>query len=121
MIKIQKGTKYELTLIATWCGKDLNISIFGGDTPHIGAVALAIGNIEGYNRKYSPTVNVLVVPDHKDDEIARFAAKDLAIYFNNQVIVSAGVHIDNATKEDLVKTMENVTEILQTFKSQCPK
>ncbi len=120
-IILNENTKYELNLVAQWCGKDLNVSIFGGDTPHVGAVALAIANIEGYSRKYSPSVNVLTVVDHKDDEIARFVAKDLAIYFENQVVVSAGVHIDNATKDDLKKIMANVTEILQRFKSKYPK
>ncbi len=120
-ITLNENTKYELTLVAQWCGKDLNVSIFGGDTPHIGAVALAIANIEGYNRKYSPTINVLTVIDHKDDEIARFAAKDLAIYFNCQVVVTAGVHIDDATKDDLTKIMANITEILQSLKAKYPK
>ncbi len=64
---------------------------------------------------------MLTVLDHKDDEIARFAAKELATYFNTQVVVTAGVHIDNATKEDLIITMENVTKILQTLKSDLSK
>lgn len=119
-IKTNEGTKFELTLALQKCGDDFNISIFGGDKPHIGAVALAIANIRGYTRKYSPTVNVLTVIDHKDDEIARFVAKDLAIYFNAQVVVTAGVHIDNASKEDLLETMKNVTEILRMLKESCP-
>ncbi len=121
IIKLEENTKYEITLSAQWCGKDLNVAIFGGETPHIGAVELAIANIEGYNRKYSPTLNVLTVLDHKDDEIARFAAKDLAIYFNTQVVVTAGVHIDNATNEDLIKIMANITEILHCLKLKYPK
>ncbi len=121
IIKREENSKYELTLSALWCGKDLNVAIFGGDTPHIGAVTLAIANIEGYHRKYTPTLNTLTVLDHKDDEIARFVAKDLAIYFNTQVVVTAGVHIDNATIEDLGRVMENVTEILQDLKSKFPK
>ncbi len=120
-VTLNENTKYELVLAAQWCGKDLSVSIFGGETPHIGAVALAVANIDGYSRRYSPTINIITVMDHKDDEIARFVAKDLAIYFDTQVVVSAGVHIDDATKDDLIIIMENVTEILRQFKAEFPK
>ncbi len=121
IINIDSDSKYKITLVCQWCGKDLNVSIFGGDTPHIGAVAMAISNLENYTRKYSPTINVLTVMDHKDDEIAKVVAKDLATHFNCQVVVAAGVHIDNATQGDLLKIMENVKEILQRLKCSYPK
>ncbi len=110
-IKVSENTKYEITLVAQFCGEDLNVSVFGGEKAHIGAVAIAVANIEGYNRKYSPTVSCISVLDHKDEEAARYVAKELATFLNSQVVVTAGIHVDNATLDDIVLIMDNVRDI----------
>ncbi len=115
-IKINENTKHEINLVGQFCGEDLNISIFGGDKGHIGAVALAVASVEGYQRKYSPTVSSLSVLDHKDDEVARFVAKEVASFLNKQVVVAAGIHIDNATLDDLKIVMENVKNVTEKLK-----
>ena len=43
MIKIEKSTEdLKVTFIVVKMGNDMNISILGGDKPHIGAIALAV-------------------------------------------------------------------------------
>lgn len=111
----------KLNIILQFCGDDFNVSVYGGDKAHIGAVALAIANLEGYNRKYSPTINVLTVMDHKDDEVAKLVAEDLAKEFNVQVVVAAGIHINDITKEELKEIMVNITEMLQEVKGEINK
>ncbi len=106
-----ENTEYEITLVAQFCGRDLNISVFGGEKAHIGAVAIAVANLDGYERKYSPTVSCISVLDHKDEEVARYVAKELATFLNNQVVVTAGIHVDNATTDDIKIIMNNVKNI----------
>ncbi len=110
-----ENTKYEITLVAQFCGDDLNISVFGGEKAHIGAVAIAVANIEGYERKYSPTISCISVLDHKDEAVARHVAKELSTYLNSQVVVTAGIHIDNATEDDIKKIMVSITNITETL------
>ncbi len=112
---INENTKYEITLVAQYCGNDLNVSVFGGEKAHIGAVAIAVANIDGYERKYSPTVSCISVLDHKDEEVARLVAKELSLFLNSQVVVTAGIHIDDATLDDIniiKKSVKNITEKL---------
>ncbi len=115
------NTKHEITIVAQFCGADLNVSVFGGDKPHIGAVAIAVANIDGYERKYSPTISCISVLDHKDEEVARYVAKELSKCLNSQVVVTAGIHIDNATSEDISIIMENVGNITEKLTKEINK
>ncbi len=110
---VNENTKYEINLVAQFCGKDLNVAVFGGEKAHIGAVAIAVANIEGYNRKYSPTISCISVLDHKDEEVAKYVAKELSAFLNSQVVVTAGIHIDNASIEDIKIIMDNVKVITE--------
>ncbi len=112
-LTINENTKHEINLVAQFCGEDLSVAIFGGDKPHIGAVAIAVANIDGYNRKYSPTISCISVLDHKDEEVARFVAKELSTLLNSQVVVTAGIHVDNATLNDINIIMENTRNITE--------
>ncbi len=111
-IKLNENTKYEITATIQKCGEDLVVSVFGGEKPHIGAVALSVGHIDGYDLKYSPTVNSISVLDHKDDEIARMLAKNIAKFTRVQVVVTVGIHIEKATSEE-IKKIANDIEVLQ--------
>jgi len=87
---------------AEWVGRDLLVTIGGGTVPHIGAVALgqprpslrADGSI-------SATVSVLTLLGHKEDDLARWAAHQLASSLNVTVVVTAGLHVDRASPEEI--------------------
>lgn len=120
-IKKYLTNKTEIKMVVQFCGKDINVSVFGGDSPHIGAVALAVANIDGYSRKYSPTVSVLNVMDHKDDEIAKIIAKDLSKEFNIQVVAVVGIHINDIKESEFEEIFLNITEMLQSIKDEIEK
>ena len=98
----QKFKTYDITCSAIKMGKDLNISIYGGDTPHIGALALGIPrpSLEDKN-KISSSVSVLTITGHKEDVIVQKVAKVLSSSLNRTVVVSCGIHIDNITFNDI--------------------
>lgn len=93
-------------------GKDILIIITGGTHPHVGA--LAIGEPRhsmSQEDKMSATVSVLTRTGHKDDEIARSVAHEIASYFNQYTIVIAGLHIDQASSSEIDALLHN-TQVL---------
>lgn len=110
----EKGTKYEIQLYAVRCGKDLSVTICGGSGHHVGAVALASGILpDGSRPKYSATVNMLSVLDHKDYVLAQEMAAYLADRLGCQVSMTVGIHIDDAAKEEIHILHENTKNICQ--------
>jgi len=102
-IKASVGTgKYIVEATAVFCGKDINITIGGGESYHIGAVAVAEpGNVIINGKKRSATTSVICLLDHKEDDLARFAAKHLATVLDSVVTVSVGIHIDDISIEEI--------------------
>ncbi|MBP1930119.1 hypothetical protein [Ammoniphilus resinae] len=94
--------KYIVEATAVFCGKDINITIGGGESYHIGAVAIAEPGIVITNgKKRCATTSVICLMDHKEDELARYAARHLASVLDCVVTVSAGIHIDNISVEEI--------------------
>jgi len=105
---------HKVEAAVVFCGKNIAVVIGGGDTPHIGAAAVASpreslkkdGNI-------SATASVLCVMGHKDDMPARTAALRLSSELNTTVSVSVGLHIDNPTEDDFTKIQESFNAVLE--------
>lgn len=83
-------------------GNDFNISIYGGDIPHIGALALGIPrkSLDDENQ-ISSSVSLLTITGHKEDLIVQKAAKKLSKELNSTVSVCCGIHIKNITFEEI--------------------
>lgn len=88
-------------------GTDLAVMLGGGTAPHIGAVAVGQACESWVPGKVrTATSSVLCVPGHKEDEFARNAANTLATALNTTVTVSVGIHVDNASLEE-IKTLRH--------------
>jgi len=104
---------YKISATVTLCGIDVAVIIGGGEKPHIGAMGLASPRPSLQNKDVvSASVSVLCVLGHKDDLLARAAALRLASKFNVNVVVSVGLHLDNATTEDIEKLQTNFEAII---------
>lgn len=78
------------------------MTLIGGDFPHVGAVALAEPRPSGVDRgKTSSSVSVLVRLGHKEDELAKRLAGEVAASLNLPVVLSAGIHIDHASAQEI--------------------
>lgn len=102
-VELKEGLgKHEVFLHAQFLGKDLAVNIGGGEVPHIGAVALASPRLsisgDGSN---SASCSVICITGHKEDELARKVALELSTKLQCYVTVTCGIHIDEATLEDL--------------------
>ncbi len=111
IFKTQEGT-FDLTASVMKAGKDAVVIIWGGEKPHIGAVALAQSRASLKNPdKISATASVLCLLGHKEDAIVKSVSERLAAVANRPVVVTAGMHWDNLLESDLNQILKNV-EIL---------
>ncbi|AEB06248.1 NUDIX hydrolase [Coriobacterium glomerans PW2] len=76
---------------------------------HIGATAQAIPRPEADR---SATVSILAVPCHRDEIPAHDIASSLATRFRVPVVASCGLHIDNATGEDIDRLLAATQDLI---------
>jgi hypothetical protein len=92
------------------CGKDIVVVIEGGTRYHVGAVALAIPRPSIADpAQISASASVLCVTGHKEDELARDTALQIASLLNCTVTVIAGIHIDAADAQNISELTDNCT------------
>ncbi len=115
MISIEEKTaRFTLHMVITHMGEDLCVALYGGDTPHIGAVALAVPHPGlGNKNKNDASVSLLTVTGHKEDKLARKTAYALATERNCTVSVSCGIHLDNASRAEISAVLASADELLE--------
>lgn len=103
-----------MEITARWCGRDLVVTLVGGTTPHVGAVAVAQArpSLRG-DGSTSSTTSVFALTGHKEDELARWAAGLLAALFDCSVVVTAGIHVDEASGEEIAELEQDARSMVQ--------
>ncbi|HKL25253.1 MAG TPA: hypothetical protein VJ910_03405 [Desulfuromonadales bacterium] len=107
----RKG-RIEVHLRGSRVGKDLHLAIFGGDRPHIGAVAMSYPH-PGLKvpDRFEVTTSVLTVTGHKEDLLARHAAHRIAGATGCTTSVSCGIHVDQITRQE-IRTVQRLVDRL---------
>lgn len=106
-VTTQEGD-YDLTADVSLIGNDIMVSIWGGDIPHIGAVAASQPRQSLKDpRAVSSSTSVICFIGHKEDELTKYIAGRLAAAFNVRVVVCAGAHWNNISKEGIEKVRRN--------------
>jgi hypothetical protein len=94
--------RMQIKLRATITSDGLVVQIFGGDRTHIGALALSLPapslNDPGL---ISCSTTVVPITGHKDDEVAKPVAEDIARSWGSPVLTVVGIHVDRASKRDI--------------------
>lgn len=113
---------HNINCLAVKMGNDWNISIFGGDISHIGAVAIGIPrpSLEDKN-KISSSVSLITVTGHKEDVIVQKCAKELSSKINSTVVVCCGIHIDNIKFDEIISLGDIIDEIIHELILQINK
>lgn len=106
----------DLTVIDTTNG--LVCVIIGGESPHLGGVALAVPRQSMSGIGVSADIWLSPVPGHKDIYVAQEIAQLLSISLNVNVSLSVGIHIDNATAREIRIINENCLEAAKNFLKQ---
>jgi hypothetical protein len=108
-----KEEAYGLEASVKKIGEDLLIAIWGGEKPHIGAVAVAQPRPSLKDeRVVSATASVFCYLGHKDDIIAKEAAEKLSATLNTNVTVTAGVHWDDIDEAGIKAIIANSQELV---------
>lgn len=96
----------------------ISIYLGGGEIPHIGTVVISQPSLKE-NGLTSCTTSVFNLIGHKDNEIAIPMAENISKKTNQVVVVTAGVHVNNATAEDIYQLkklgVELTEKILKTL------
>ena len=110
-VKTNQGS-YDIEAYVRCVGKDLVVVIWGGERPHVGAVAIAQPRPSLKDPQVtSSTASVFCILGHKEDEVAKAVSEILAASLHTTVVVTAGIHWDDITQEGLNAILEN-TKIL---------
>ena len=115
LISLTRETeRFSLTMSIVRMGSDLNVSLFGGDAPHVGAVALAQPH-PGLRtpEKTDASVSVLAVTGHKEDRLAAKVAQTLASALDSRVCVACGIHLDNGSGQEIQTILRVADAILE--------
>jgi len=104
--------EYDLSASIRLIGQDLLVAIWGGEKPHIGAVAMAQPRPSLKDHEVtSATASVFSYVGHKEDELAKATAEILAAAIKTNVVVAAGIHWDNLSPAGIQRVIDN-SEIL---------
>ena len=85
-------------------GPDLHVHIAGGDH-HIGAACLC--GCQSDDQRYEGT---LAVPPHREDSVVARAAAALHQAVGVNVCVTAGIHLDDITPDEIAAVLRTVDE-----------
>lgn len=97
---------YALEAELALTGNGFTLTLCSKEYGHVGAVAVAAPSSEA-----SDLVSCTLLPGHRDDIPAKDLALKLAAQTKVPAVVSVGMHIENASKED-IQTLMNNAEVL---------
>lgn len=88
------------------------VQLLGGDLPHVGTVIMSQPRPSMVDiKKTSVTTSVLNLLHHKDDIVTKPVAEKFARELNQVTVVVAGIHVDNAKKQDIEILSDNVVKV----------
>ena len=90
--------KFKVWLEEKKIGDDLLYVLGGGERTHIGGIVFCEPNKEP---------QIIHLAGHYDDIVLKSIAETACKKYGTKVVVTGGIHIDNATKDDIEKLVEN--------------
>lgn len=98
---------------AAFIGPDLLVWIWGGEAPHVGAVAAAESRPSLADpARRSASSSVITYLGHKEDMLVKRVAEALAAAFGCRVVVTAGIHWDRVTPQALAAVERGTVELI---------
>ena len=111
---------YNLSASVRLIGEDVLVAIWGGEKPHIGAVAVAQPRPSLRDPDVtSSSASVICMVGHKEDELAKAAAEILSAALETPVVVTAGIHWDNLAPEGIQHVVRNSEILVDMILQRC--
>lgn len=100
-------------------GRDVLVWIYGGELPHIGAIAAAQPRASLADpARASATASVLAFLGHKEDVVVKAVSERLAAALGANVVVTAGLHWDDLSPAQLTAVMARCDEVADLLVTQ---
>ena len=96
--------KYKVWLEEKKIGNDILFILGGGEQSHIGGVVICEPN---------KNPQVIRLEGHYDDVVLKPIAEAACKKYKTKVVAVGGVHVDNATKQEIEKLVENCKELVK--------
>ena len=111
---------YNLSASVRYIGADVLVAIWGGEKPHIGAVAVAQPRPSLRDPELtSSSASVICLVGHKEDELVKATAEILAATLETQVVVTAGIHWDNLSPEAIEQIIRHSEILVDKIMKRC--
>lgn len=102
----------KITMYVLKAGDDYNVTILGGDKPHIGSSVLSVPRLSlTGDGSISATSSVMNMVGHKDEQICRYVAERICARKNAVVLCSGGFHVDDIGQDGIREVIEAVKEL----------
>ena len=96
--------KYKVWLEEKKIGEDRIYILGGGEKTHIGGVVVC---------EPDKDPQVIKMDNHYDDVVLKPIAETACKKYNTKVVAVGGVHVDNASKEEIAILVRNCKDLLQ--------
>lgn len=99
-------------------GRDLCVSVTGGDSPHIGSCSVSVPRPSMVDeKKTSSTTSTINITGHKDDSVGNRISARLSAQLNVNVAVICGIHIDDISREAIEEVLSLADELTEKLLS----
>lgn len=120
-VKLSWGEgRYIINMTAVITRDGISVILTGGEKPHVGGSALSVPRPGENAGKINCDTWITPRPGHRDSELAALVSRLLCIHTGMTVAVIAGIHIDQASREEIELLIENSREtarlLLKKFK-----
>jgi gallate decarboxylase subunit D len=100
-LKVSRG-RFSIQAHVQEMGRDVLVSLWGGDRPHIGAIGMATPRPSLKDpKKWSATSSNFTYVGHKEDSVVKMISERLASRLKTHIVVVAGLHWDNIRPEEI--------------------
>ena len=104
---------YLIHLQAVLIGADLVVMIGGGTHPHVGAVAVSIPRPSLADPLVtSATTSVYALVGHKEDDLAKTLAHQIASTLQRKTVMTVGIHVEGIPPEGIATVKNNCQQAI---------
>lgn len=112
-VTINRILPIKIVLTCMKLGEDYLIILYGGTSPHIGAITLSCAGADAAEKGKTPSykTSTLSVDGHKEYVLFNKIAPALSYNLNHNVAITGGIHVDNASRELLIDIQNEVNSM----------
>ena len=118
VVRVGEGSQAVELTVENINGRGLWCSILGGDSPHIGAVSAGNPSSGVSSGHVLCDINQICLPGHRDAIAGVMVTEALVKATGLPASVTAGIHMDGATAEDIEQMVANVKEAARLWIEQ---